>query len=282
MVDKLNGMSANTDFVRTKTINREVDGVKQEVTIKFGKDGRKSYFVDGKQVYVASDGPFRKKSFTTEKPPVTLSSLNVGDSGTFNIEGHGNIKGKVCEDENGNKYIESSYSAENGVSTVTRYAQNSDGSIGVSYRKNTMPDGYGVEFFYKDGERVAVNRIVPDAVEGQAEAESNIGGGANLLPEVEIAANKPSPKGLPDELLAQNSRPEITPESAIYNGGVLPEVEIAANKPSPKGLPEELLAQNSRPEITPEPAIYNGGVLPEVEIAANKPSINPDKNIFEA
>ena len=125
MVDKLNGMSANTDFVRTKTINREVDGVKQEVTIKFGKDGSKSYFVDGKQVYVASDGPFRKKSFTTEKPPVSLTSLNVGDSGTFNVEGHGNIKGKVCEDENGNKYIESSYSAENGVSTVTRYAQNS-------------------------------------------------------------------------------------------------------------------------------------------------------------
>ena len=155
-----------------------------------------------------------------------------------------------------------------------------------------MPDGHAVELIYKDGERVAVNRIVPDTVAEQGTQESNVGEEANLLPEVEVAANKPSPKGLPEELLTQNFQPEISPEPVIYNGGVLPEVEVAANKSSSTSFTgAESLAQNSQENP------INGGVLPEVEVAAskpsqkglpeellaqNQPSINQDKNIFGA
>ena len=159
MVNEVQGNFSNSRFVREKTIKRKVDGVKQEITIKFAKDGSKSYFVDGKQVYVASDGLFRKKTFTTEKPSVQLSSLNNGDSGIFNIEGYGIIRGKVCKEQNGHKYIESSFESDNGLSAIVRYVENEDGIVSVSYRKNTLPNGSGVELFYDNGELVKTNKF---------------------------------------------------------------------------------------------------------------------------
>ena len=303
---KINGNSDN-GFVRERTRMREVDGVKQEVTIKFGKDGKKSYFVDGKQVYIDKNPLFGKKTFTTEKPPVAFQSLETGARGQFNLEGIGNVTGTVGEDENGKKYIESRQESDTGARMIARYAERADGSLGCSYRQLLRPDGGGIEIIYDEYGEIAQKNIIkpntanipegtrPDAeiAEGtpnsspESESNSQLSGYPNLLGEVEVTGKKPAPEGLPDELLAQRE-PEIRPEFMTYNGGTRPDVEIAEGTPnsSPESesnsqldgyhnLLDEVVVTAPRLDKKPEG-------LPDELLAQRNPEIRHENNIFEA
>ena len=303
---KINGNSDN-GFVRERTRMREVDGVKQEVTIKFGKDGKKSYFVDGKQVYIDKNPLFGKKTFTTEKPPVAFQSLETGARGQFNLEGIGNVTGTVGEDENGKKYIESRQESDTGARMIARYAERADGSLGCSYRQLLRPDGGGIEIIYDEyGEIAQKNIIKPNTAnipEGtrpdveiadgtpnsspESESNSQLDGYHNLLDEVVVTAPRldKKPEGLPDELLAQRE-PEIRPEFMTYNGGSRPDVEIAEGTPNSSPESESNSQLSGYPnllgevEVTGKKPAPEG--LPDELLAQRNPEIRHENNIFEA
>lgn len=186
--------NVNNEAVKTKTITRKVNGEKQEIVITFGKNGQKTYSTkDGKEIYVKNNPLLGKKSFTTENPEANknIAQLTVGQKGLFKINGQ-TVKGTVMQDQSGSNYIEATNKTDNGSEVTVRYAQNSDGELGVTYRRMLKPDGSGIEYTYKDGERIQNNIAAPKqnvAAETNEQAKPEQNEFANLLEEVNVTGD---------------------------------------------------------------------------------------------
>lgn len=109
----------------------------------------------------------------------------------FKINGQ-TVKGTVMQDQSGSNYIEATNKTDNGSEVTVRYAQNSDGELGVTYRRMLKPDGSGIEYTYKDGERIQNNIAAPKqnvAAETNEQAKPEQNEFANLLEEVNVTGD---------------------------------------------------------------------------------------------